>query len=69
MPNGVLAPVLPGMFRFVSDTSDNIGTATITSLTLRPDGTRLATFTFTEASSSPSSTRKYSGSGAFIVPK
>lgn len=65
---GILDTVVPGQFLFMCDTCDNIGNVTITTLTPLPDGTQLATFTFTEASGSPSSTRTYQGSGSFIVP-
>ena len=68
MPIGILVPLDVGNFRFISDSSDNVGTFSITGMTPLPNGARLATFSFNEASTSLSSTRTYGGSGSFVVP-
>ena len=65
---GILETIQPGQFLFISSTSDNVGMVAITSFTALPGGGHLATFTFTESSTSGSSTRAYSGAGSFIVP-
>lgn len=64
----ILGTIVPGQFLFISSTSDNLGMVTITTLTPLPAGQQLATFTFTEGSTSGSSTRTYQGAGSFIIP-
>jgi hypothetical protein len=64
----ILDSIGPGQFLFISSTSDNLGTVTITTVTPLPNNELLATFTFTEGSTSGSSTRTYQGAGSFIIP-
>jgi hypothetical protein len=68
---GILSVLTPGEFFFLCNTCDNLGSVNIT--TVQPivggNGSKLATFTFTEASGSPASTRTYQGSGTFIIPQ
>jgi hypothetical protein len=65
---GILDAVAPGNFIFMSPSADNQGKVVITSVERQDDGSLLATFTFTESSTSPSSTRTYQGNGQFTIP-
>jgi hypothetical protein len=65
---GILSAVNPGQFIFICASCDNQGSVVITKIQPQSDGTLLATFTFTESSGSPSSTRTYQGNGQFTIP-
>jgi len=65
---GILDAVAPGNFIFMSPSADNQGQVVITSIEPQEDGSSLATFTFMEGSTSPSSTRTYQGNGQFTIP-
>lgn len=68
MPPSILDGMADGNFRYISDTSDNNGTCSVSQVAQLPGGWWLGKFTITEASTSTSSTRAYTASGYANVP-